>query len=166
MGKKLLIGLGIAGVAFYASKKLSGKYLEKAASKLDDIVVEGQETALKYREYLLDYLDEDDKLEKLNKKVLQAKDLVDKDSVTEALSNLKSSTSNLKDKLMEKEDSLDNDEDLQDDIVIDQRSAFWKNERKNRVGKSNSCILSRWKHLKRSNYNKNHSNKIIEWFLL
>ena len=45
---------------------------------------------------------------------------------------------------MEKEDSLDNDEDLQDDIVIDQRSAFGKNERKNRVGKSNSCILSRW----------------------
>ena len=66
MGKKLLIGLGVAGVAFYASKKLSGKYLEKAASKLDDIVAEGQETALKYREYLLDYLDEDDKLEKLN----------------------------------------------------------------------------------------------------
>lgn len=82
MEKKLLIGLGVAGVAFYASKKLSGKYLEKAASKLDDIVAEGQETALKYREYLLDYLDEDDKLEKLNKKVLQAKDLVDKDSVT------------------------------------------------------------------------------------
>ena len=102
MGKKLLIGLGVASVAFYASKKLSGKYLEKAASKLDDIVAEGQETALKYREYLLDYLDEDDKLEKLNKKVLQAKDLVDKDSVTEALSNLKSSTSNLKDKLMKK----------------------------------------------------------------
>ena len=93
---------------------------------MDDIVAECQETALKYREYLLDYLDEDDKLEKLNKKVLQAKDLVDKDSVTEALSNLKSSTSNLKDKLMEKEDSLDNDEDLQDDIVIDQRSAFGK----------------------------------------
>lgn len=125
MGKKLLIGLGVAGVAFYASKKLSGKYLEKAASKLDDIVAEGQETALKYREYLLDYLDEDDKLEKLNKKVLQAKD-----SVTEALSNLKSSTSNLKDKLMEKEDSLDNDEDLQDDIVIDQRSAFEKMKEK------------------------------------
>ena len=59
MGKKLLIGLGVASVAFYASKKLSGKYLEKAASKLDDIVAEGQETALKYREYLLDYLDED-----------------------------------------------------------------------------------------------------------
>ena len=127
MGKKLLIGLGVAGVAFYASKKLSGKYLEKAASKLDDIVAEGQETALKYREY---FLDEDDKLEKLNKKVLQAKDLVDKDSVTEALSNLKSSTSNLKDKLMEKEDSLDNDEDLQDDIVIDQRSAFGKMKEK------------------------------------
>ena len=127
MGKKLLIGLGVASVAFYASKKLSGKYLEKAASKLDDIVAEGQETALKYREYLLD---EDDKLEKLNKKVLQAKDLVDKDSVTEALSNLKSSTSNLKDKLMEKEDSLDNDEDLQDDIVIDQRSAFGKMKEK------------------------------------
>ena len=123
MGKKLLIGLGVASVAFYASKKLSGKYLEKAASKLDDIVAEGQETALKYREYLLDYLDEDDKLEKLNKKVLQAKDLVDKDSVTEALSNLK-------DKLMEKEDSLDNDEDLQDDIVIDQRSAFGKMKEK------------------------------------
>ncbi|RHF32691.1 hypothetical protein DW689_09255 [Ligilactobacillus salivarius] len=130
MGKKLLIGLGVASVAFYASKKLSGKYLEKAASKLDDIVAEGQETALKYREYLLDYLDEDDKLEKLNKKVLQAKDLVDKDSVTEALSNLKSSTSNLKDKLMGKEDSLDNDEDLQDDIVIDQRSAFGKMKEK------------------------------------
>lgn len=56
--------------------------------------------------------------------------MVDKDSVTEALSNLKSSTSNLKDKLMEKEDSLDNDEDLQDDIVIDQRSAFGKMKEK------------------------------------
>ena len=66
MGKKLLIGLGVASVAFYASKKLSGKYLEKAASKLDDIVAEGQETALKYREYLLDYLDEDENQDAYN----------------------------------------------------------------------------------------------------
>src|SRR5699024_6152966 len=130
MGKKLLIGLGVAGVAFYASKKLSGKYLEKAASKLDDIVAEGQETALKYREYLLDYLDEDDKLEKLNKKVLQAKDLVDKDSVTEALSNLKSLKNKLKEKIKEKKDSLDNDEDLQNYNLNDQKTGFGKMKEK------------------------------------
>lgn len=134
MGKKLLFGLGAlvagAGVAAAVTKKLTNEQKDKLAMKLDEAVLNGREKALKYNQYMQDYL-EDKGIDSLKDKVVsRADELKNDQAVKEAFSSLKQATADLKERLeatkgkfedLAQEDSAD---DWNDDIVIDGRSAF------------------------------------------
>lgn len=135
MGKKtLLAGLGlVAGAAFAISKTLTEERREKIAIKVDQMILDGREKALKYDRYLHDFLQENQEgFQPMKERVFQTADsLKNNDVVNEALDSLKQATSDLKERLASSVEKIENEEILAEDeaeadtdIVIDNRSAF------------------------------------------
>ncbi|ETA74017.1 hypothetical protein [Ligilactobacillus equi] len=135
MGKKtLLAGLGlVAGTAFAISKTLTEERREKIAIKVDQMILDGREKALKYDRYLHDFLRENQEgFQPMKERVFQTADsLKNNDVVNEALDSLKQATSDLKERLASSREKIENEEFLAEDeaeadtdIVIDNRSAF------------------------------------------
>lgn len=80
MSKKLLVGLGMlaagASAALVASKKLTADQKDKLAMKVDETVLNGREKALKYNQYLQQFLEEngvDDLKEKLSAELMNSR---------------------------------------------------------------------------------------------
>ncbi|MCP0886280.1 hypothetical protein LB941_02875 [Ligilactobacillus sp. WILCCON 0076] len=133
MKKTFLLGLGlVAGATFYVSKKLTEEQRDKIALKLDEAILDGREATLKYDRYLHEFMHANQlELSPLKDKFLEKKDAItENEAVNDAMTSLKQATSELRARLKEaskelSEGTLDeNNENLQDDIVIDGRSAF------------------------------------------
>ena len=134
MGKKLLFSLGAvvagAGVAYAASKKLTSEQKDKLAMKVDEAVLNGREKALKYNDYLQQFLEENGIDDLKDKIMTRADELKNEHAVQDALDSLNQATNDLKERLETTKDKFDDlvdeetPEDWNDDIVIDGRSAF------------------------------------------
>lgn len=130
MKKTFLLGLGaVAGASFLLSKKVTEEQREKIALKLDEVLLDGREKALKYDRYLRDFLQANSlDFAPLKDKVLAKTDaLKENEKMTDAITSLKQATTELRERLrVAKEELADEDlaEDMQDDIIIDGRSAF------------------------------------------
>lgn len=130
MKKSFLLGLGaVAGATFLLSKKLTEERKEQIALKLDEVLLDSREKALKYDRYLRDFLQANSPdFAPLKEKVLSTKeDLAENEKMTDAITSLKQATTELRERLKAAKDELADetlDENLQDDIIIDGRSAF------------------------------------------
>ena len=134
MSKKLLVGLGMlaagASAALVASKKLTADQKDKLAMKVDETVLNGREKALKYNQYLQQFLEENGVDDLKEKVVSRADEFKNEQAVQDALASLKQATSDLKERLENTKDKFDDlaedeaSKDWNDDIVIDGRSAF------------------------------------------
>ena len=129
MKKSFLLGLGaVAGATFLLSKKLTEERKEQIALKLDEVLLDSREKALKYDRYLRDFLQANSPdFAPLKEKVLSTKeDLAENEKMTDAITSLKQATTELRERLKAAKDELADetlDENLQDDIIIDGRSA-------------------------------------------
>lgn len=123
MDKKILDELKTTAKAtFSTTKEFTKNKSVMISEKFNDKVEDGIETALKYRKYFLAYLDEKKPLEKVKKDEV----------LTKTIETVKSSTEKLRDKLKTNKNSVvDADESNQDDIIIDNRSAFGKAKNEN-----------------------------------
>ena len=133
MGKKtLLAGLGlVAGTAFVAAKTLTEERREKLAIKVDEMMLDGREKALKYDRYFRDFLAENQEgLQPMKDRLVKtADDLRENEAVVEALNSLKQATSDLKEKLTQANVTKEEDQEVSEpetDIIIDNTSAFGK----------------------------------------
>lgn len=125
MKKTFLLGLGaVAGASFLLSKKVTEEQREKIALKLDEALLDGREKALKYDRYLRDFLQANSlDFAPLKDKVLAKTDaLKENEKMTDAITSLKQATTELREHLRVAKEELA--EDMQDDIIIDGRSAF------------------------------------------
>ena len=136
MGKKMLLGLGaVAGACFMVSKKLTEGQREKIAMKVDEIILDGRDKALKYDHYARKFIKEND-FGGLKDRIVEKtrKYASDSKSVDDALESLKQATRDLKDHLEETGRNLKNladveaedaesrydepEDDWNDDIII------------------------------------------------
>ena len=139
MKKTFLFGLGVAGVAaFVTSMKLTEEQKDKIAMKVDEMLLNGRDTVLKYDRYARNFFNEVTEDLDIDVKVGVIKDKVNKKTddlkegqvVNEALNSLKKATTDLKEYLTQAKDEIQSVveenqlQQLQDDIVIDGRSAF------------------------------------------
>lgn len=131
MSKKFLLGLGaVAGACFLISKKLTDEQKDKIAMKVDEMVLNGRDTALKYDQYARQFIEDND-LGVLKDKVVQkAQSFSSDQNVSEALDSLKKATRDLKEHLEAAGQDLkayhEFDEDTLDDedeIVINHNDA-------------------------------------------
>ncbi|KRM19239.1 hypothetical protein FC40_GL000403 [Ligilactobacillus hayakitensis DSM 18933 = JCM 14209] len=127
MDKKVLDELSTtAKTAFNTTKEFAKNKSAIFSEKVNDKVEDGIETALKYRKYFLAYLDEKKPLEKVTEKVKK------EEVLTKTLETVKASTEILRDKLKtSKPSEVEADENNQDDIIIDNRSAFGRAKNEN-----------------------------------
>ena len=92
MSKKLLVGLGMlaagASAALVASKKLTADQKDKLAMKVDETVLNGREKALKYNQYLQQFLEENGVDDLKEKVVSRADEFKNEQAVQDALASL------------------------------------------------------------------------------
>ena len=103
MSKKMLLGLGaVAGACFMVSKKLTEEQREKIAMKVDEIILDGRDKALKYDYYAREFIKENN-FGGLKDRIVEKtrKYASDNKSVDDALESLKRATKDLKDHLEE-----------------------------------------------------------------
>ncbi|WP_178198321.1 hypothetical protein [Ligilactobacillus sp. Marseille-Q7487] len=139
MKKTFLLGLGAASaVAFIASMKLTEEQKDKIAMKVDEMLLDGRDTILKYDRYARNFFNEmtagvdvEEEMGNLKTKLSdKADELREGQVVSEALTSLKKATADLKDYITQTKEDIDAVKDsaeiaqMQDDIVIDGRSAF------------------------------------------
>ena len=131
MGKKMLLGLGaVAGACFMVSKKLTEEQREKIAMKVDEIILDGRDKALKYDCYAREFIKEND-FGGLKDRIIEKtkKYASDNKSVDDALESLKRATKDLKDHLEETGKNLKDLADVEtEDVEIgyDEPEDDWK----------------------------------------
>ncbi|EJF01428.1 hypothetical protein [Liquorilactobacillus mali] len=130
MGRKLSVftTLAVGTAAYFITKKVLSDHQEQIKEKVAQLTDEGRENAVRYYNHARDYVNEgydlQDTLNELKQKVVDtAESLKNNDNVEQALSSLKEATSELKSQF-NKEKNNENDDVVEDDIVIDGRSAF------------------------------------------
>lgn len=139
MKKTFLVGLGLAATtAFVVSKKLTEEQKDRMAMKVDELLLDSRDTLLKYERYTREFLndvsnnvDVEEEMGNLKAKINgTAEQLREGQLVNEALDSLKKATNDLKDYLVQTKEEIATAKDtleaqsLQDDIVIDGKSAF------------------------------------------
>ncbi|MDN2454221.1 MAG: hypothetical protein ABF470_08775 [Liquorilactobacillus sp.] len=130
MGRKLSVftTLAVGAAAYFITKKVLSDHQEQIKEKIAQMADEGRENAVRYYNHARDYVNEgydfQDTLSGLKQKVADtAEDLKNGDNVGQALSSLKEATLELKKQFDKGKDNRDDDV-VEDDIVIDGRSAF------------------------------------------
>ncbi|KRL05569.1 hypothetical protein [Liquorilactobacillus hordei] len=130
MGRKLSVftTLAVGTAAYFITKKVLSDHQEQIKEKVAQIADEGRENAVRYYNHARDYVNEEsglqDTLNELKQKVADtAETFKSGDSVGQALSSLKEATTELR-KQFDKEKDTESDDTVEDDIIIDGRSAF------------------------------------------